>query len=221
MIRQELFSWDVDVSAQYLSQYPEQLEQFVTSMAVACRAWKEFDETVRGNEKRAHVSSLIFGALSLHLMSTKLLIWGLLVPAGNTMRQVLEVVSMAFLASKSDLGFLDRYSSGKYSTNLAVRDVLRNAARLNLIPEALDTLKRARDFYDKFSHPTLMTIATLIQFGVGDTYLGASFDLGKKYAYDKEVSTRVQVARLLENMIQGIRHNLGDETAPSKRSTTR
>jgi hypothetical protein len=186
-------------------------------MAVACRAWKDFDETIQENEQRAHVSSLIFGALSLHLMSTKLLIWGLLVPAGNMMRQVFEIISMAFLASKPRLRFLDRYESGRYSINCAVRDVIKNHKKLNLEHSALEILREKRDFYNKFSHPTLLTIATFIEFGGGSTYFGASFDPGKQEAYDKEVSARVQVAGLLENMIQGIRYNLGDETLSSKR----
>ena len=126
MIRQELLAGDIEISNQYLSRYPDQIERFAESMAVACRAWKDFDETVQENEQRAHISSLIFGALSLHLMSTKLLIWGLLIPAGNTMRQVLEIISMALLASRPGLGFLDRYASGRYSTNCAVHDVIKN-----------------------------------------------------------------------------------------------
>ena len=125
------------------------------------------------------------------------------------MRQVLEIMSMAFLASKPHLGFLDRYASGRYSTNCAVRDVIKNHKQLNLEMDALKILRDARDFYSKFSHPTLLTVATFIEFGGGNTYFGASFDHGKQEAYDKEVSTRVQVAGLLENMIQGVRFNLG------------
>ena len=208
MIREELFSWDTESPDQYLSRYPKQFDRFVASMAAAYRAWEEFDRTIEGSEQRAHISALIFGALSLHAMSTKLLIWGFLVPAGNTMRQVLEIISMALLASKPVLGFLDRYTSGRYSTDLAVRDVLKIAEKLNLVREALVTLREARDFYHKFSHPTLITITTYIQFGGGNTYFGASFDVSKQYAYEKEINTRVQVAGLLENMIRGIRHNL-------------
>jgi hypothetical protein len=141
-------------------------------------------------------------------MSTKLLIWGLLVPAGNMMRQVLEIISMAFLASKPRLGFLDRYASGRYSTDGAVRDVIKNHKNLNLEHDALRILREARDFYNKFSHPTLLTVATFIELGGGTTYFGASSDPGKQEAYDKEISTRVQVAGLLENMIHGMRYNL-------------
>ena len=208
MIRQELFSWNMEIPDQYRSRYPNQFDRFVASMTAACRAWEEFDKTIQGSEQRAHISALIFGALSLHAMSTKLLIWGLLVPAGNTMRQVLEIISMALLASKPGLGFLDRYTSDRYSTDLAVRDALKNAEKLNLVREALVTLRKVRDFYHKYSHPTLITIATYIQFGGGDTYFGASFEISKEYAYEKELNTRIQVAALLENMIQGIRHNL-------------
>jgi hypothetical protein len=210
MIRHELFSWDTAVADQYLGRYQEQLERFVESMTTSYSAWQEFDATLAGDSQRAHISALIFGALSMHLMSTKFLTWGLLVPAGNTMRQVLEIICMAFLASKPSLGFLDRYASGRYSTNDAVRDVIKNHTKLNLNHDALATLRDARDFYNKFSHPTLLTITTFIALGGDHTFFGASFDPDKQYAYDKEVSTRVQVAGLLENMIHGIRYNLDE-----------
>jgi hypothetical protein len=216
MIRRELFSWDTEVADQYMDRYQEQLERFVESMAAAHNAWREFDNTLAGDSQRAHISALIFGALSLHVMSTKFLTWGLLVPAGSTMRQVLEIISMTFLASKPSLGYLDRYASGRYSTNFAIRDVLKNAEKLSLSRSALEVLRNGRDFYNKFNHPTLITIATYIQFSGGNTYFDASFDPDKQYAYDKEVSTRVQVAGLLENMIDGVRCNLDEgETSAS------
>jgi hypothetical protein len=208
MIRKELFEWDIEIANQYLTTYPEQLQRFFKSMDMAYHAWKKFDETVNENRARAHISALIFGTLSLHLTSTKLLVWGLLVPSGNIMRQVLETVCMAFLASKPALGYIELYESNRYSTGKAVRDVLRNSKKLNLARDALDILKEARDFYDKFSHPTLLTMTTFIALGGDNTYLGASFDPGKQDAYQKEISTRVQVAGLLTNMIQRIRYNL-------------
>ena len=180
-------------------------------MSVAIRSWKEFDGTIQGKEERAHISALIFGFLNAHVISTKLLVWGLLIPAGNMMRQVFETMSMALLASRPGLGFLERYASGKYSTNLAVRDLLRNKYKLNLVPEALTTLREGYEFYHKFSHPTLITLATYISeddpFRVG---LGASFDPAKRFAYDVEIDTRVQVAGLFENTILGIRRNLDE-----------
>jgi hypothetical protein len=210
MIRLELFSWDHEIPEQYRSRYREYLDQFVASMARAHRAWENFDATLQASEQRAHISSLIFGALSLHVMSTKLLVWGLLVPAGNTMRQVLEIMCMALLASKPRLGYLERYSSDRYSTTHAIRDALKNAEKLSLVPEALVTLQEARDFYNKFSHPTLLTIATYVEVGGNRTYIGASFDEGKQYAYAKKMSTRAQVAGLLNNVIEAICHNLDD-----------
>ena len=124
---------------------------------------------------------------------------------------------MALLASNPRLGFLDRYASGRYSTDCAVRDVIKNHKKLSLEHDGLRILREARDFYSKFSHPTLLTTATFIELGGGSTYFGASFDPGKQEAYDKEVNTRVQIAGLLENMIEGIRCNLDDEALPGKR----
>lgn len=212
-VRLELARWDIDVFEAFAERFEAEIETIASSVASAYDDWQAFDGTLQGNLHRANISALIFGALSLHTTSTKLLIWGYLVQSGNTMRQVLETVSMAFLASDPELCFLERYSEGKYSTNHAVRDVIRYADRLNLNKDSLETLRRGRDFYGQLSHPTLMTLGTLISLRGDDSYFGGSFDDAKTEMYKKELSTRVQVAGLFTNMIAGIRHNLGDGDA--------
>ena len=210
-LRAELASWDVSVFESFASRYNAQLESIVAEIANAHTIWKEFDSTINGSQDRAYISALIFAAASLLMTSTKQLVWGLLAPSGNSMRQVLETICLALLCSKPALGFLPRYADGSYRSHNAVRDVMANLEALNLNEDGMKVLRRSKDFYNAFSHPSLMTLGTFIALGSGGTLFGAAFDEGKSFGYDKEINIRLQEARLLPNFIAGVRHNLGDQ----------
>ena len=63
-----------------------------------------------------------------------------------------------------------------------MRDVLRHAAKLGAARDGLEVLKKAHDFYHKYSHPTKLTIASTILLSGKGVYVGASFDDNKVYA---------------------------------------
>ena len=58
------------------------------------------------------------------------------------------------------------------------------------------------------SHPTPLTIATIMSFSEGGAYVGASFDEGKIEAYKKEVNGRVGLARVFPNFVDGVMANV-------------
>lgn len=208
-IKNELVGSDREVIEAFLSHFESDIKQFMQSMTEAYCLWKEFDSKIGNSVEKAHISSLVFGAIKFHIMSMRLMITGYQVPAGNLQRQVLETIAMAFLASKPKLGYLKRYMENKYSTHNAVRDVLNNHEALGLNKDALMTLKKTQTFYHKFSHPTMLTVASSISMSqAGGLYLGASFDEGKIEIYKKEVNNRISIAKLFENIIFGISQNL-------------
>ena len=97
----------------------------------------------------------------------------------------------------------------KYSSTVAVRDVLRHAAKLSLKGDALNALKNSQDFYHKYSHITKMTIAIGMSFEQqGGLYVGASFDKGKIDAYVKEVKGRTALANVFPNFVAGVAANV-------------
>jgi hypothetical protein len=128
---------DAEIRFQFVQRYSSQLEQFLDHMAAAFAAWRRLAAEIAKDLPGAHVSALLYGALHAHVIAMKLLICGLLVPAGNSQRYVLESLATALLVSKPALGVLKRYMDNQYSTTKAVRDVQRHAKALNLEPEAL------------------------------------------------------------------------------------
>lgn len=209
IIKTTVLDFPEDILKKYQKEFSGELDEFIKVMAGAYDEWRAFDAVISGDKGLAHISSLIYGALNLHAIAMHLLITGFLIAAGNTQRQVLESIAMAFLASKRNLGYLNRYANNKFSTNKAVDLVIKKYKILNLNHDALKTLKKSRNFYNKFSHPTMMTAATYISFeNPGDLFFGASFDVSKRENYRKEISSRINLAKVFINFIDGIKINL-------------
>ncbi len=210
MILAEVTSDDSDVRAEYLKLFEADVKTFSDAMAQAFMKWRTLDAEVKHDEKRAHVSALVFTAITLHIHSLKLFLSGHAVAAGNLFRQVVESIALALVCSGKALGILEQFIEDKYSTNDAVRDVLRHSEKLALNEDGVKALKDAQDFYHKYSHPTRLTIATAVSFSEGGLYVGAAFDKGKVEAYAKEVDGRVGLAKVFPNFVDGVAANVAN-----------
>ena len=138
----------------------------------------------------------------------KLLLSGNTVASGNLFRQVLETIAVALLCSGKALGVLDRFVNDKYSTNDAIRDVLRNVDRLELKEDGVKALQNGQKFYHKYSHVTKLTIGVAESFAGEGIYVGASFDEGKMDFYAKEVAGRLGLARVFNTFVAAVKANV-------------
>ena len=177
-------------------------------MAVAFMSWRALDNQVQGDDKRAYVSAFVYNSLTLHILSMNLLISGHLVPAGNAYRQVVEAMALALLCSGKELTVPDRFIDGKYKSNYAVRDVIKNAEKLNLIKDAVLVLNSVQEFNHQYSHPSFLTIASSIGLEKDILYVGASFDAAKMEAYKKEFASRCGCAEVFCNFVDAVKMNV-------------
>jgi len=208
-IFKELMFDDSEVRDDYLALFEADTRTFADFMAQAFVRWRSFNNEVKGDDRKAHVSALVYSAVTLHILSLKLFLSGHTVAAGNLLRQVIESIALALLCSGKDLDVLVRFMEDKYSSTVAVRDVLRHAKKLSLKGDALEALKNSQEFYHKYSHVTKMTIAIGMSFSEkGELYVGASFDKGKVEAYTREVKGRVSLAEVFSNFVEGVAANV-------------
>jgi len=208
-IFREITSEDSEVRGEYLKNFEKAAKRFAVSMARAFMKWRDFDNDVKGDERRAYVSAVVYVAITLHVLSMKDFLAGQPVAAGNLSRQVLECIALAFLCSGKELDVLKRFMEDKYSSNDAIRDVRRHHKKLSLKDDALEVMKRSQDFYHKYSHVTKMTIAGAVSFSQKrGLYVGASFDDGKLDAYKKEIDLRVSLADAFPNFVDGVSVNV-------------
>lgn len=208
-ILNELISDDPGVRSEYLKLFEADAKTFADSMAQAFIAWRSLDNKVKSDERRGHVSALVYTAITLHILSLKLFLSGYTVAAGNLFRQVIECIALALLCSSKELDVLDRFMVDKYSSTVAVRDLIRHYRKLSLKEDSLKVVKNSQEFYHKYSHITKMTFAMGMSFSkIGGLYVGASFDDGKLEAYTKEVNGRVSLAKVFLNFIEGVAANV-------------
>jgi hypothetical protein len=208
-IFEEITSDDLEIRGEYLKHFEAAAKVFAESMAKAFVKWREFDNGVKGDERRAHISALVYISITLHVLSMKVFLVGQTIAAGNLFRQVLESIALALLCSGKELDVLKRSMEDKYSSNDAIRDVLRHYEKLSLKGDALEVMKKSQEFYHKYSDVTKMTIAVAMSFSQkGALYVGASFDDGKLDAYKKEIDGRVSLANVFPNFVDGVTGNV-------------
>ena len=199
------------IREQFREKYSSELEQFITLMTNAFEEWAKLDKilTKKKTEPDAYISALLYTTLHSHVMSLKLFISGLFVPSGNTQRYAFESVALAFLLSRPSLGIVERYMDDKYSTNKAIRDVVRNHENLSLNRDALKLLETSIKFYDQFSHPTRLSLSGVMNLNENKSQIifGGAYDKNKEFAYKKEINSKIGFAKILPNIIEGVELN--------------
>lgn len=210
-IERELDLFDEDVLAEFKDSYGSEIDQFIQNMVASHEEWSKLDKLVKGNDELGYFSAILFWAFTSLLHSFKFFCHGYQIPAGNLMRQCVEALAFSIYSTDKSNGAMKGLQDGKISTNKALAKLNKPHVikKLGLNKEAVKTMLEAQKFYDQFSHPSRMTIASSISFeSPGTVYVGGSYDKGKKVAYEKEFHLRVSLSRDLPTIISNIRSNI-------------
>ncbi len=205
-ILKEISEFDSDVFLEFKNNYGAQIQEFTNHMECAHAQWKKIDILVQDDEERGYFSAVIFWAFSSQLQSFKLLCHGYQVPSGNLMRQSIEAIAFCVYCTDKSNGEMDKFKNGKVSTNKAITKLNKRLInKLGLNQEAVDMLKESRAYYDRYSHPSLSTIASCISFeGSEGIYVGGNYDRRKGESYEYEFELRVTLARDFPVIIKNI-----------------
>ena len=200
---------DANISHSFIECYGNECEEFVSAMAHAFQYFKNIDGMLSTSEYGAYLTGVAYAALSNHVLSLRLVLLGLIVPAGNLQRYVLECIALALLGSDRGLPMFHEYINNRYSTTKAIKHVIRHHDRLGLNRAALEKLKNSASFYDRYSHPTPLTLATTMAPGKNGPciVLGGIYDESKDKAYRKEIESRLGLAKTFVNFLEGIERN--------------
>lgn len=221
-VLRELFDDDRWVKDEFSRHLSREIVELSEGMAAAFGAYPRLNQAANdgASEQAALVSGFVFGVIDDILVSTKILLAGKLMPAGNLMRQAVEGIAMAVLCSSHSLIVV----KGKKNSNVAVRYWCRvkegdplveshkavaqlalNQTSLGVSADSVERLKRARRHYSQFSHPGLLGIAARVSLGKeGQVYAGGHFDADKLDAYKVEVGERIGLCRILPNLIESL-----------------
>ena len=213
LIRTALLTFPEGIMEQFVAQFPDEIERCVRVLGEAYDKWKALDKRTGGDEDFALLSSLVYSAINHHVISTHLFLSGNLVASGNIARQVIEFIAMALLGTRPNWGYVRNYSEGRFSSNKALDLVLKKQRVLRLSEDGIQALRKIRDFYHQYSHPSMLaTAAALSNVQRGGLYLGQSFDPGKTDAYRREMTVRINLATAVSGLVDWVSENAKSAT---------
>lgn len=223
----EVFDDDKWVKDEFAKHLAGDLTQLSERLATCFALFPSLDKaaTRLGTEQAALVAAFAYGVVDDVLVSTKLLVSGKLLPAGNMMRQAIEGIAVALLCSGPDLLIVDqkknvpvlaRYwkklleGDKRTSGHRALGQLSWNRTALGVSEDAVTRLKRAKEHYNTFSHPGTFGIAGRVALGKeGQVYAGGHFDIEKLEGYRVEVRERIGLCGVLPNLITNLAHRIG------------
>ena len=201
---------DAEVRERFIVGLQGEFGALEAAIAEAYERWSRLDREFARDHDSATVVGMAFLVVARLTMSTNLLSLGHLALSGAAFRQSLEALAAAFLFADPASPHRTPFWEGKFSVNKAIRILLRQAAsepRLNR--PGVEALTKAREFYDRFSHPTALSMGDLVGFdGQGGYSLGACFDEEKVPFYAGELTSRTNFAKTLPNAVEAIEGRL-------------
>lgn len=199
---------DRSTRASFLEHFEPQARQFSRNTDVALGLWRKIDAAVSEGrpptEEYACVAAITFASINLLIQSVQCFLGGQAIASGNLVRQSIESVAVAILCADQQLSVRREFMNQKYSSTGALNQVKRQAKRLNVNGEAVETLIRAKRFYDKLSHPTALTLAHGIEFGGSVSFIGAAYDPAKLDGYTMEINSIVSLSSTFPAFIESI-----------------
>lgn len=167
-------------------------------------------------QKYKWVQEFTFMTIESLVTATRLLIEGHINASGNTMRISYESLCLAILLSAENNVIIDKgknakpvnfyksYEQGKNNTKAhrAIDNVLSNADTLGLI-EGHKWLKQAKNFYNGYSHASIMTMGSLM-LPSGKPIIAGGFYKEKLDLYKDHLKFIIRYANHLPRFIEVI-----------------
>lgn len=206
---------DTDATrGQFLTAFPAPIKEFTDALCEVYDRLADLDTLLpRENKRSALVEAYMFNASNSLLTSFHLLINGFQIPSGNLVRQWFEALAMALLCCDSRIDTFDKLEANaeqfsvQKGPNLIMRE--KNARILGIRREIWPEIQKSYNFYHKFSHPSVLSLASMfLMSGKGEFIIGSEFDTGKVKAYEKEFSFRIDACKLSLDVIPIVQDHL-------------
>jgi hypothetical protein len=201
----EILGENKEVKEKFISTFETEITEFINSIVESYQRWSKYDSLVGSDRRRAFVAAFLFNAITNLSASMKMLIAGYTIPSGNLIRQTIESTCSAILCSSELLQFYQQVEQDKFSSKSSLNLVLKHSKKLHINRDAMISLKKLYEFYHNFSHSSSLTLAFNTSIGnLGTTYIGASFDDQKMFAYKKETANRINLSKNITNVIEAL-----------------
>jgi hypothetical protein len=216
VIRDVVIGREPDVQGEFLSNYSAEIEAFLASATATLDVIQALQNKGLSDEPRtAWAEAFLFMALNSLVVSFRLLISGLPVPAGCQARHFGESVAMALMIAHRDLDVFERFHAKplEYPVQKAIHKANRRKVRkvLDLDQDGWSGLMEINGFFDLMAHASAFSAAAVNHLdGTERRFLGAGFDDGKRELYEKMMTLLTSASDRLREVVPGVETFLRD-----------
>ncbi len=199
-----------EVRSLFLRTFIGEVSDFASSAAEALHDWhtwhNHFIKSEVKHEREDLCINLMLSVITLQLQSMQLFLSGFLAPSGNTQRQVMEAIALAYLCADCRIDVFQRFLSKQYSVDKSIRDLKRHHKSMGVNSEAVEFMEFCQKQFSQLSHATTQSLgSSRTSDGLG-VFLGPGFDGSHIGSYKIEISHRVGMATKLCNIMVGVKH---------------
>jgi hypothetical protein len=211
----QLFRPDEPLIEEFVARFPEDVREFHAKITRAAEVCLGFHRS-KGDRRDLDAASLfLFNGINCLAMSMRLLLSGYLVPSGNLCRNVLESVAIASLISEPKTKCFERLENEEEFASQAVYWMKKNANTLGYNGEGVQELIDLYKFFHHFSHPSIVSLGSVVTGGEGPLVLGGIFAANRHDDYKTEIQIRIRLANLLTDTA-GVIHVLQCAEQPER-----
>lgn len=213
----ELFDDYKETLDDFTESHNEELVEFSEIISECHKKYQLFNNINNPSDRVIQVGAFVYLSFDNAYTSMKLLMLGYLTPSGNMLRQSFESVCMAVLLAtdceieiakkKGKIKFYEDFVNDRKhaQSHRAVSYVNDNQEILRVNDKSMSSLIKGKRFYNEYSHPTKMSMASRLTPENNKTWMiGGGYDTGKKPIYDIEIETRVNYCGMLPTFIQEV-----------------
>ena len=221
IFERELLGSPTEVLRQFLAHFDADARKFVLEIATAARVWEQFGDAAKKREQTqkelTYSSAYFLNSVNFTLVSTRLLLSGYIVPAGNQARYAVESLAFGVLSAFPDTGAYRDWKKGHDIEYKALDWLTRNAEHCRVDKKNVEMLNTQIKCYDKYSHPSREALKSIWlppcqQHPDGAWNVGAIFVEGDLEEYRQELENRLRLAQLIAHTIAGAYVTLGLST---------
>lgn len=218
-LRDEMLSGRDDIAGRLYQDFKDDFDSFFSLMAECYKFDRLFLDLEEQTEQTSAAGGLTFQSVDTLFTSVQLLICGFIVPSNHMFRQSFEALFLLTLVCEKETVrievdgktierlFYKSYNKKKNYTyaNRAYAILEYNAELLNIDLQAFQSLKNIYLFYNKFSHPSDVSMTSRIDHKNGFIYVGAQYSNKDSNQYKVELDYRV---RFTEILLTSMKHNI-------------
>jgi hypothetical protein len=197
----------------FCRKYEKELEEILFFLTQAESIFEDYFSVIPEHTPK-WVQEFTFMSIESVISATRLLIEGHVNPSGNTMRVAYESLCMSILLTSEEPLEVSRnkplvvfneafeQNHGRSKPYLSVEHVINNAERLGL-SEGLGWLKEAKNFYNAYSHSSLISMGSLI-LRSRTSVIAGGYHPEKHELYTSCLTFIVRYSRLLPELVAEI-----------------